>query len=136
MHDTIVKKVLATKIVFFEENTQGRIINRFSKDIQTLDRLVFTFLEMIDYLIKCALSLIVIISVAPALILVALLSGLYLLHIRRICISVTQDPVRLKFALMSPVNSLIQDAINGLPTLRCLNQKDYFLQRLQESSDL
>lgn len=44
--------------------------------------------------------------------------------------------MRLKFALMSPVNSLIQDAVNGLPTLRCLKQKDYFMKKLYESTDL
>ena len=33
VHRAMVKSVLETHICFFEENTQGRIINRFSKDI-------------------------------------------------------------------------------------------------------
>ena len=36
---------------------------------------------------------------------------------------------------MSPVNSLIQDSVNGLATIRCLNQKDHFMERLYESTD-
>ena len=62
---------------------------------------------MMDYFIKCALSLIVIIFVCPAIILIAILSVFYLMYIRKKCILITQDPMRLKFALMSPVNSLI-----------------------------
>ena len=33
LHDRITKRVLQTGIVFFEENTHGRILNRFSKDV-------------------------------------------------------------------------------------------------------
>ena len=48
LHDRVTKRVLQTGIGFFEENTQGRILNRFSKDVGTLDNLVFTVLEMAD----------------------------------------------------------------------------------------
>lgn len=48
LHDRVTKRVLNTGIVFFEENTQGRILNRFSKDVATMDNLVFTVLEMAD----------------------------------------------------------------------------------------
>jgi len=44
----MVDRALNTKIKFFEENTQGRILNRFSKDISSLDYIVFTFLDMTD----------------------------------------------------------------------------------------
>lgn len=60
------------------------------------------------------------IYVSPWLIIVASFSLVYLTYIRKRCLLVTRDPIRIKFALMSPVNSLLQDAVNGLPTLRCL----------------
>ena len=48
LHDNMVDNVLNTKVKFFEENTHGRILNRFSKDIGTLDNILFGFLEMTD----------------------------------------------------------------------------------------
>ena len=48
IHDKMVANVLYTKLKFFEQNTQGMILNRFSKDVQTLDKIVFTFLEVTD----------------------------------------------------------------------------------------
>ena len=48
VHDKITKKVLEADIMFFEQNTQGRILNRFSKDVATMDNLVFLVLEMAD----------------------------------------------------------------------------------------
>ena len=32
-HSKVVESVLNTNMIFFEQNTQGRILNRFSKDI-------------------------------------------------------------------------------------------------------
>jgi ABC-type multidrug transport system fused ATPase/permease subunit len=65
IHHKIVDSVLHSGLIFFEQNTQGRILNRFSKDIQTLDYLVFDFLEMIDYMTKCFFSIVIIIFVIP-----------------------------------------------------------------------
>jgi hypothetical protein len=48
IHDKMVDSVLMTKLKFFEENTQGAILNRFSKDVQTLDRIVYTYLDVTD----------------------------------------------------------------------------------------
>lgn len=37
LHNKVVDSVLRTDLRFFEENTSGRIVNRFSKDVKTLD---------------------------------------------------------------------------------------------------
>jgi hypothetical protein len=44
--------------------------------------------------------------------------------------------MRLKATLMSPINSLITDAVNGLPTLRCLGKKDFFMKLLFGMTDM
>jgi len=44
----MVKSVIGTKLKFFEVNTNGRILNKFSKDINTLDEMVFCFLDLVD----------------------------------------------------------------------------------------
>ena len=101
-----------------------------------MDNLLFTVLEMADYSVKCMVTLITVIIVSPWLLIVAVFSLAYLWRIRKRCLAVTRDTIRLKFALMSPVNSLIQDAVNGLPTLRCLNQRNYFMNHLYSNTDL
>ena len=44
----MVTNVMNTKLKFFEQNTNGRILTRFSKDVQMLDKIVYTFLDMTD----------------------------------------------------------------------------------------
>ena len=107
VHREVVRKVLETGIVFFEENTQGRILNRFSKDTATMDNLVFGFLEMTDYIVKVVFSLAIVIFMSPWIALVAVFSFFYLVSIRRKNLVTNRDTIRLKYSLMSPVNSLI-----------------------------
>ena len=97
LHDSTVRRVLGTSIDFFEKNTQGRILNRFSKDVETMDNLVFLFLEMIDYIVKCFFSIGIVVFLSPWIVILALGSLCYLLRLRRMCLLVTRDTIRLKF---------------------------------------
>ena len=44
----MVESVLNTKLKIFEENTRGRILNRFSEDVTVLDNIVYTYLDLTD----------------------------------------------------------------------------------------
>lgn len=132
----MVKSVLHANIRFFEENTQGRIINRFSKDIATLDQMVFQVLEVIDRMVSCVFSLALVVMIVPWLLILVAASFYYLYGLRKKTIYVSRDTMRLKATLTSPINSLIKDAINGLPTLRCLGKKDFFMQLLFKMTDM
>jgi ABC-type bacteriocin/lantibiotic exporter with double-glycine peptidase domain len=126
---------LQTDLSFFEENTCGRIVNRFSKDVKTLDQFLFVFLEMTDYTVKCAFSTAIVIYLYPVLILFAILQMFYLIRLRKQCLFATRDTIRMKFSLVSPVNSLIQDAVNGLPTLKCMGKIQFYMNTLFDSID-
>ena len=91
---------------------------------------------MTDYTVKCAFSTIIVIYLYPWLIVFAVIQMIYLIKLRRKALCATRDTIRLKFSLVSPVNSLIQDAVNGLPTLKCLGKINFYMQTLFESIDL
>lgn len=73
IHTKVVDSLINTKMQFFDENTSGRIINRLSKDVQVSDMIVFNFLEMIDYIIKCSFSVAFIIIASPWTLIVVLM---------------------------------------------------------------
>lgn len=70
LHKKVVQSLVNTRMQFYDENTSGRIINRLSRDISTVDQMVFTFLEMIDYIIKCSFSVAFIVFSCPVVIIV------------------------------------------------------------------
>jgi len=60
-----MKSLVNTKMAFFDEHTSGAIINRLSTDFKEIDAIVFNFLEMIDYIIKCLFSVVFIVISNP-----------------------------------------------------------------------
>ena len=107
VHDKMVQNVLGTKLKFFEENTQGMILNRFSKDVDTLDQIVYIFIDVTDYIVKCTITVVIVVISCPLVLIVALVSLVFLIRLRRINLHCTRDMYRLKSGLMSPINSLI-----------------------------
>ena len=103
----MVQSVITTAITYFEENTAGTIMNRFSKDVKCLDQYLFVFIECTDYGVKCILSTLILIYLFPPLLLLAGFQLWILVNIRYKCMCATKDTMRLKFSLMGPVNSLI-----------------------------
>ena len=91
---------------------------------------------MTDYMVKCVFSLALVVWIVPWLLIVCVISLVYLFNLRKTSLYTTRDCMRLKMTLTSPINSLIQDAVNGLPTLRCMKKKDYFLDLLFEMTDM
>lgn len=80
---------------FFDINTSGRIINRLTKDVEVVDELVFSFLEMIDYIIKCSFSLAFIVITSPYLLILVAIQMVYFYFLRKRIINITRDCFRL-----------------------------------------
>ena len=135
IHDRMVQGVVGTKVKFFESHTSGQILNRFSKDVAILDKLVFTYLEMMDYLVKCTLTVLIVVISCPWLLVMAGVSLYSLIRLRQINLHCTRDTFRLKATLMAPINSLLQDTISGLVTIRAMGASEYFLTKLFDLCD-
>ena len=73
IHMKVIKSLIETRMEFFDQYTSSYIINRVSQDVAHVDIIVFNFLEMIDYIIKCTFSIIFIIMSSPITIFVVLI---------------------------------------------------------------
>lgn len=96
LHKKVVESLIKTKMVFFDENTSGTIVNRLSQDIAKVDQIVFTFLEMIDYIIKCSLSVTFIVFSCPIVVFVVVAQLYYFYLLRKKILFITRDCFRLK----------------------------------------
>ena len=83
-----------------------------------LDNFLFRFLELMDYCSKLLLSFIIVFYMYPVLIILAGFQLWYLLRLRKKTISAVNDCVRMNHALVAPINSLIQDSLNGMATIK------------------
>ena len=130
LHNRMLRGILFTSIRFFESNPSGRILNRASKDQQTIDELLpMTLFDALQSLLMTLGSLVIIGIVNPwvLLILVPLLPAFWWL--RRFYLRSSRQIKRLESVTRSPVYALFSSSLNGgLPTIRAFQVREDFLQ--------
>ncbi|XP_070538168.1 ATP-binding cassette sub-family C member 5-like [Ptychodera flava] len=136
MHNEVFTKVFRSPMKFFDTTPSGRIINRFSKDLDEVDvRVSFMLESMIQNLLAILLSLIMIGYVFPIffaflLPLLALFVVIYI-YFR----AAVRELKRVDNVTRSPWFSHITASALGVPSLHAYEQEDRFNGRFKELLD-
>ncbi|XP_068155675.1 ATP-binding cassette sub-family C member 4 [Drosophila tropicalis] len=125
LHDRLFRGITRATMYFFNTNSSGRILNRFSKDIRTVDTdLPHTLLDCLAFVIDVS-GVLIIVAIAnywllvPAAI-ICLLLGL----IRYLYVNTSRSVKRLESISRSPVFSLTNQTFQGLTTIRALEAQN------------
>ncbi|KAK2846457.1 hypothetical protein Q5P01_009456 [Channa striata] len=130
LHDDLFHKILRCPMKFFDTTPTGRILNRFSKDMDEVDtRLPFQAEMFIQNMILVFFCLCVIscvfpwflVAVGPLVLLFAALHSVSRVFVREL--------KRLDNVTMSPLMSHITSSIQGLTTLQAYDRGQDFLNR-------
>ncbi|XP_018785664.1 PREDICTED: probable multidrug resistance-associated protein lethal(2)03659 [Bactrocera latifrons] len=121
LHDRLFRGITRTSMYFFNVNSSGRILNRFAKDIRTVDTDVpHTLLDCIAFAIDIS-GVLIIVAIAnywllvPAAFIVA-----FLFLFRYIYVNTSRSVKRIESITRSPIYSLTNQTFQGLSTIRAL----------------
>ncbi|CAG2101388.1 unnamed protein product [Medioppia subpectinata] len=137
LHNTIFYRLLRAPMSVFENNPVGQILNRFSKDLGTVDeQLPTTALELNLSLTQGVGGIIIITIVNPYMIIPSFILIVVVLAARAVYIKSARDIKRaegLRLALAkcggmarSPVYSHVSTTLNGLASIRAFGAQDVF----------
>ncbi|CAG2111114.1 unnamed protein product, partial [Medioppia subpectinata] len=136
LHNTIFYRLLRAPISVFDNNSVGRILNRFSKDLGTIDeQLPSTAFEVNLSITQGIGGIIMIAIVNPYMIIPAFIVFVVLLTARAIYIKSARDIKRADGLTRSPVFSHVSTTFNGLTSVRAFGAQEMFKQQFYVYQD-
>ncbi|RCK63639.1 Bile pigment transporter 1 [Candida viswanathii] len=127
IHDGMARRVLGAPMLFFERTPVGRIMNRFTNDInQVDDGIPQVFQRFIGQLVATVFTIgVVTLAIPTYLIVICFLSSLYVYY-EIYYVAISRELKRLVSISRSPIYGHLGESLNGIDTIRAYNQKERF----------
>ncbi|KAF2844369.1 ATP-dependent bile acid permease-like protein [Plenodomus tracheiphilus IPT5] len=129
VHERLIQKVTHAKFRFFDQTPLGQLMNRFSKDIESVDQEVAPVAIGVVHCAASIVTIVVLISIiTPAFLFAAsVISVLYLL-IGRFYINSSRDLKRLESVHRSPLYQQFGETLSGMTTIRAYGDERRFIR--------
>ncbi|XP_058970255.2 ATP-binding cassette sub-family C member 4-like [Pocillopora verrucosa] len=136
LHDKMVMALLKAPVLFFDSNPVGRILNRFSKDVGSMDELLpLQFLSTIQLVLLLLSSVIVPSATNPWVLFVTVPVTAMILYIARFYLKSSRELKRLESICRSPIFSHISETLDGLDTIRTRGRQRDFMHKFYNYQD-
>ncbi|KAL9925477.1 multidrug-Resistance like Protein 1 isoform 3-T5 [Glossina fuscipes fuscipes] len=133
---TMLSKVLRWPLELFDTTPLGRIVSRFSKDIDTCDTVIPSVL--LQFLNTCfgVLATIVVISISTPIFLAVIIPIAFLYYFaQRFYVATSRQLMRLESVSRSPIYSHFGETITGVSTIRAYAVQDRFIDESDNKVD-
>ncbi|XP_075236831.1 putative multidrug resistance-associated protein lethal(2)03659 isoform X2 [Lycorma delicatula] len=137
LHDNMFNSITRATMRFFNTNPAGRILNRFSKDMGSIDEMLpigFIFCVQIGLRL---ISVITVISIVNYLLLVpTVFIAILFYYLRAFYLATSRSIKRLEGVTRSPVFSHLNASIQGLTTIRAFKAQSILEKEFDNHQDL
>ncbi|KAK5612185.1 hypothetical protein CRENBAI_022816 [Crenichthys baileyi] len=133
LHSRLLNNILRVPMVFFDTTPVGRVLNRFAKDIFTIDEAIpQMFSSWIMYLLGVLGTLFFLCLTTPFFIIVIIPLAVIYFFVQRFYIATSRQLRRLESVSRSPIYSHFGETVSGLSVIRAYNHQERWLAiRLQ-----
>ncbi|KAJ2298755.1 hypothetical protein IWW55_004380, partial [Coemansia sp. RSA 2706] len=128
LHAQLVQAVMRAKPTFFDSTPLGRIVNRFARDMESVDESASYALEMLasDFL-GVITVLAIITATTPAFLGVAVVVSALYMAIGVYYLRTSRELKRLESTSMSPLLSLVGELISGVSSIRAFGASQWYV---------
>ncbi|XP_006630977.3 ATP-binding cassette sub-family C member 2 [Lepisosteus oculatus] len=136
LHTRLLRNVLRVPMVFFDTTPSGRIVNRFAKDIFTVDEAIpMSFRSWLMCFLGVIGTLFVICLATPFFTIVIIPLGVIYFFVQRFYVATSRQLRRLDSVSRSPIYSHFGETVAGLSIIRAYGHQDRFLQQNEATID-
>ena len=136
LHEKLLYGVLRSPMSFFETTPIGRIVNRFGKDIESVDmELMPLWFYFFNIILDIVNSVVVILIALPIFIVVIIPLFIIFFLIQRYYIAASRQFKRLDSTTRSPIYSKFSETLAGISTIRAFAANERFRKESDNSID-
>ncbi|KAH1001745.1 hypothetical protein HUJ04_005722 [Dendroctonus ponderosae] len=136
LHNNMFSKIVHAPMRFFNLNPSGRILNRFSKDINMVDEyLPVTLSDTVQIGLMIGANIIVVSTVIPFILLPTGVILVIFYLIRTVFIATSRDIKRFEALTRSPIYSHLTASLQGLTTIRAFGAQNMVKQEFDNYQD-
>ena len=136
LHQKMLHSVIHAPMTFFDTTPQGRILNRFSKDVDVLDTTMPNILRGWMTRMLTVVSTFLVIMVATPLAIIPIfvvMCGYY--FVLKVYVSVSRQLKRVESTTRSPIYSHFGETISGAATIRAYGRQGEFVRESERRVD-
>ncbi|NWZ80312.1 MRP2 protein, partial [Poecile atricapillus] len=137
MHQQLLSNILRAPMSFFDTTPTGRIVNRFAKDIFTVDETIpMSFRSWLSCFMGIISTLIVICLATPFFTIVIVPLSIFYYFVLRFYVSTSRQLRRLDSVTRSPIYSHFGETVSGLSVIRAYGHQERFLKQNEITMDI
>ncbi|XP_059476483.1 multidrug resistance-associated protein 1 isoform X3 [Neocloeon triangulifer] len=136
MHMDMTNRILRCPMYFFDTTPVGRVLSRFSKDIDTCDVVLPQIMQALPATFFRVLATIVVISYSTPIFLAVIIPiGILYYFIQRFYVATSRQLKRLESVSRSPIYSHFGESVTGTSTIRAYGAQDRFMKESEQKVD-
>ncbi|XP_017108725.1 multidrug resistance-associated protein 1 isoform X7 [Drosophila bipectinata] len=136
LQESLLYNVFRWPMEMFDTTPLGRIVNRFSKDIDTIDNVLPMLWRMVISQAFAVLATIVVISLSTPIFLAVIVPIAFLYYFaQRFYVATSRQLMRLESVSRSPIYSHFGETVTGASTIRAYNVGDRFIEESDAKVD-
>nr|VWO97308.1 NAD-dependent protein deacylase (EC (Regulatory protein SIR2 homolog) [Ganoderma boninense] len=136
LFEMLLKNFVRATMRWYDVTPQGRIINRFSKDIDTIDSSLSQTLQQItEYATALTVAMFTIVAIFPSFFIPAAVLGFFYLRTAMMSQPAGRDIRCLESTSTSPIFAALGETLDGIITIRAFGMEARFLDGFFEKVD-
>nr|QUF59452.1 ATP-binding cassette transporter Abcc1-7 [Brachionus angularis] len=136
LHERLLDSVLKGNLRFFETTPIGRIVNRFTKDVEaTEDSIPYSIKSLIDCFLGMLSTIIIISSSTPFFLIALIPITVFYIFVQRYFVPSNRQLKRMQSASKSPIFSHFSECQAGVSTVRAYGAQGRFIKIMENNID-
>ena len=136
LHNSMMERVMRAPMSFFDTTPTGRILNRFTKDIDALDSTIrMNFRQFLSAVFRTIVTLIVISLQTPFFLVAVLPLSVIYYVVQRYYIASSRQLKRIESTTRSPIYTHFSETVTGSTSIRAFDVVHQFTKELEDRVD-